>query len=325
MLVTIAAAAYPLDWFDDWSQYEAKLTAWVASASSSSLDKYSGGAAQPWGAAPPSRHPPGAPPAQLLVFPEYGAMELASLGGPAVARDLEASLHEVARHEPARAALHARLARRYGVHILAASGPVFTGPRPVNRATLYGPEGLIGHQDKQIMTRFEREDWHVAAPATPGLRVFDTALGRIGILICYDSEFPPLGRALAEARAEVILCPSCTDSVAGFSRVRIGAMARALEGQCVTVQAPTVLPVRWSLAVDENRGRAAIFGPPDRGWPETGVIAEGPMDAPGWVIATVDRALVAQSRADGAVLPFAHYPESQAAAAVPVIRAPQKP
>ena len=66
----IAAAAYPLDWFDDFNEYEAKLASWVEAAEG----------------------------ADLLVFPEYGAMELASLGGREVAGDPEASLHEVSRH-----------------------------------------------------------------------------------------------------------------------------------------------------------------------------------------------------------------------------------
>ncbi|MFN3275849.1 MAG: carbon-nitrogen hydrolase family protein [Paracoccus sp. (in: a-proteobacteria)] len=274
----IAAAAYPIDWFDDFAAYAAKLTRWVAGAG-----------------------------ADLLVFPEYGAMELASLGGPAVAGDLEASLHEVARHWPDIEALHLDLAARYGCHILGASGPVFAGARPVNRAVLYGPQGRIGHQDKQIMTRFEREEWDVTG--APGLRVFDTVLGRIGVLICYDSEFPLLGRALAEAGTELLLVPSCTDTVAGFHRVRIGAMARALESQCVVVQAPTVGACDWMPALDENRGRAAIYGPPDGFWPETGIIAEGAMDAPGWVRAQVDLSRVRDSRRDGAVLPFRHWPE----------------
>ncbi len=276
----IAAAAYPFDWLPDFDAYRAKISHWVAEAAD----------------------------CDLLVFPEYGAMELASLGGRAVAGDLEASLHEVARHDAARDALHAELAAAHGVHILAASGPCFQGPRPVNRAVLYGPEGRIGHQDKQVMTRFEREDWDVIA--APGLRVFDTAIGRFGVLICYDSEFPLLGRVLAEAGVEVILTPSCTDTVAGYNRVRIGAMARALESQCVVVQAPTVGDVDWSPAIDENRGAAAIYAPPDGFWPESGIVAEGAMDAPGWVKATVDLDLVAQSRRDGRVLPFAHWGET---------------
>lgn len=276
----IAAAAYPLDWFDGFAAYRAKIERWVADARG----------------------------ADLLVFPEYGAMELASLGGRGVAGDLERSLHEVARHAEAAGALHDGLARRHGCHILAASGPVFVGVRPVNRAVLYGPQGVIGHQDKQVMTRFERETWHVEG--APGLRLFQTLLGRIGILICYDAEFPLLGRRLAEAGAELLLVPSCTDSVAGFNRVRIGAMARALESQCVVVHAPTVGDCGWSPAVDENRGRAAIYGPPDGFWPETGIIAEGQMDRPGWVVAEVDLSRVAKSRTHGAVLPFAHWPES---------------
>ena len=276
----IAAAAYPIDWFDSFADYQAKLSAWVADAAD----------------------------ADLLVFPEYAAMELASLGGREVAGDLEASLHEVARHRDAVQTLHLRLAAAHGCHILGASGPVFDGPRPVNRAILYGPQGIVGHQDKQIMTRFEREEWDVIG--APGLRVFDTALGRIGILICYDSEFPLLGRVLAQAGVELLLVPSCTDTVAGFNRVRIGAMARALESQCVVVQAPTVGTCDWMPALDENRGRAAIYGPPDGFWPETGIIAEGEMDQPGWVMADVDLGRVADSRQKGAVLPFAHWPES---------------
>ena len=280
-LVRIAAAAYPFEWFDDFDAYRAKITEWVAEAAD----------------------------CDLLVFPEYGAMELASLGGRAVASDLEASLHEVARHEPARDALHAELAARHGVHILAASGPHFEGQRPVNRAVLYGPQGRIGHQDKQIMTRFEREDWNVIG--APGLRVFDTAVGRIGVLICYDAEFPLLGRVLAEAGVQIILVPSCTDTVAGYNRVRIGAMARALESQCVVVQSPTVGNVDWSPAIDENRGAAGVYAPADGFWPESGVIAEGGMDAPGWVKAEVDLDLVAESRRNGRVLPFLHWGESE--------------
>lgn len=289
--VTIAAAAYPLDWHTGFSDVEAKLGAWVADAAGQGAD--------------------------LLVFPEYAAMELASLGGTAVAADLEAALLEAARHRPALDALLDRLAAAHGVHILGPSGPVYSGARPVNRATLHGPGGRIGHQDKQIMTRFEREDWDVV-PGTEGLTLFETPLGRLGVVICYDSEFPLLARALAEAGAEILLAPSCTETLAGFTRVRVGSMARALENQCVTVQAPLVGAAPWCAGVELNTGRAAIYGPPDRGWPATGIVAEGPLDTPGWVLATVSRSQVAASRADGGVMPFAHWPEQTARIAPPV-------
>ncbi len=273
----IATAAYPMDFLDTWSAYEDKLSAWVAEAAGQGAD--------------------------LLVFPEYGAMELATLAGRDTAGNLEKSLHAVSERVPEADALHARLAVEHRVHILAASAPVFDpglGDRPVNRARLFAPTGERAVQDKQIMTRFEAEEWDVV-PGGP-LYVFDTRLGKIGVLICYDAEFPMLARALIEREAELILVPSCTEAMTGYSRVRIGAMARALEGQCVTVMASTVGDADWSPAVDTNTGRGGIFGPPDTGFPDTGVIAEGRMNAPGWTYAEVDLAGLTRLRADGTVL-----------------------
>lgn len=281
----VAAAAYPLDWFNDWSDYERKLDAWVARAAGEG--------------------------AELLVFPEYGAMELASLGGREVAADIEGALCEVDRHKPGSDAMIARLARHYGVHILAGSGPVYdlphAGDRPVNRASFFGPDGLIGHQDKVMMTRFEREDWKVVPGE--GLQVFDTALGRIGILICYDSEFPLLGRVLAEAGVEILLVPSATEALAGFTRVRVGAMARALEGQFVAVHAPIVGDARWCYGMEENVGAASVYAPPDRGFPPTGILAEGRVGEPGWVHADISREAIAEVRRNGGVLNLSHWPE----------------
>lgn len=281
---TLAAAAYDLTWFDHFDDHAAKLGTWVAEAAGQG--------------------------ARLLVFPEYGAMELSSLGGRAVAGDLEASLHEVARHGAATDALHLDLARRHDCLILGASRPFFTGARPVNRATLYGPEGIIGHQDKQIMTRFEREDWDVVPGA--GLAPFDTDLGRIGVIICYDSEFPLLGRHLVEQGAEVLLAPSCTETLAGFSRVRIGSMARALENQCVVAHAPTVGACDFCPAVDMNTGSAALYGPPDIGFPATGIMAETVLNTPGWAVAEVDLEAIRHVRRDGRVLNHLHWGEQAA-------------
>ena len=242
-----------------------------------------------------------------MVFPEYGAMELASLGGRKVAADLERALHEVAHHGSAVQVLHLELARRYDVIILGASAPYFAAARPVNRAVLFGPDGVIGHQDKQIMTRFEREVWNVVPGQ--GLAPFDTDLGRIGVVICYDSEFPLLARHLVEKGAEVLLAPSCTDSLAGFTRVRVGCMARALENQCIVAQSPTVGICDFCPAVDENVGSAAIYGPPDRGFPADGVLAETALNSPGWAVAEVSLAAVRGVRRDGGVLNHLHWAE----------------
>ncbi len=286
--LTIAAAAYPLSFLPDFSVYAAKITAWVEEAAQKG--------------------------AEILVFPEYAAMELASLGGPEVAQDLHAALSEAARHRALAETLHAELAQQHRVFILMGSGPAVTAKGFVNRASFFGPTGLIGHQDKQIMTRFEREEWQIA-PGQDGLAVFATPKGSFGVTICYDSEFPLLARALAEAGAEVFLVPSCTETVAGFYRVRVGAMARALENQCIAVHAPLVGEAPWCAGCEINRGRAAIYGPPDQGWPETGLLVEGAMDTPGWVVAQVDLSLVGKTRAQGTVLPWQHWPEQHRALA----------
>ena len=144
------------------------------------------------------------------------------------------------------------------------------------------------------------------------MTLFDTALGRIGILICYDSEFPLLGRALKDA--DLILVPSATERMTGYSRVRIGSMARAMENQCVVAMSSVVGDVPWLPAVEAGVGCGGIFGPPDTGFPPTGVIAEGELNAPGWVYADVDLAAVEHVRADGVTLHRSHWDEQDAAA-----------
>jgi predicted amidohydrolase len=278
----IATAAYQMDWLDNWAQYEDKLASWVGGAAKEGAD--------------------------LLVFPEYGAMELATLDGEDAARDLERSLHAVSDRMEDAAALHLKLAAEHGVHILGASAPVNAGfDRPVNRAELYTPNGQRDHQDKQIMTMFERDPWDVMGGGP--LKLFDTALGKIGVLICYDSEFPLLGRALAEA--DIILVPSCTEALAGYWRVRIGAMARALENQCVTAQASLVGQADWSESVDVTIGMGGIFGPPDTGFPSTGVLAEGTLGEPGWTFADVDLETISDVRRAGVVRNRSHWEEQE--------------
>lgn len=273
----IATSAYPLDQLSSWAQYEDKLHRWVAEAAGQGAD--------------------------VLVFPEYGAMELATLEGAEIAGDLEASTQAVSDRMPEADALHARLAAEFGVHILGGSAPSFHAPqpangRPVNRARFFSPDGASNFQDKQIMTRYEAEIWDIA-PGAP-LKLFDTVLGKIGVLICYDSEFPLLGRALSEA--DVILVPSVTEAVTGYSRVRIGSQARALENQCVTAMSSIVGGAYWSDALGATVGAGGIFGPPDRGFPDTGIVAMGDLNAPGWTIAEVDLQQIAELRRDGGVL-----------------------
>ncbi|MEQ9694626.1 carbon-nitrogen hydrolase family protein [Shimia sp. SDUM112013] len=276
----IATAAYSLDFLDSWAGYEDKVFKWVDEAASHG--------------------------AAVLVFPEYAAMELATLEGRAAAMDLQASSRAVSDRMADANALHAHLATEFGVYILGGSAPVFDDRFGlVNRAHFFAPSGESDHQDKQIMTRYERNPWQVGGGGP--LKVFETSFGKVGVLICYDSEFPLLGRALSEC--ELLLVPSCTEALSGYWRVRIGAMARALEGQCVTAMSSLVGAADWSEAVDVNTGAGGVFGPPDTGFPQTGVLAEGVLNQPGWTYADVDLDAVRQVRADGQVLNRTHWSE----------------
>jgi len=274
----IAAAQFPVFRPHDWAEIETTLDAWVNEAAQQG--------------------------AQLLVFPEYGALSIAGLTTANKAPPLREELLSLQPHHARWMALHAELAAKYGVHLLASSFPLQlgTGEQAIfrNRAHLFAPNGKCGWQDKWTMTRFETELWGVSAGDV--LKVFDTALGCIGINICYDVEFPLLARAQVEAGASLILAPSCTDTRAGYWRVRIGAQARALENQCVVVQAPLVGTVDWSAAVDINVGAAGIYTPPDRGLPDNGVIAEGAWCEPQWLIADIAAASLAAVRTNGQVL-----------------------
>jgi predicted amidohydrolase len=242
--------------------------------------------------------------AQLVVFPEYAGMELVSVMPKPVQADLRLQIEHLQELVPAYRETCATLARRYCVYLLAGSMPErvagASGDEFRNRAWMYGQSGEGGFAEKLQMTRFERERWGIAPGS--GQLVVETAVGKLGVAICYDIEFPLLVRRLVAAGAEIIAVPSCTDSAAGYHRVRVACQARALENQCVVVQAPTVGVAPWSIAVDENVGAAGIFGPPDRGFPEDGVIAIGERERPGWVMADVDLDVIAAVRADGQVL-----------------------
>ncbi|MFM2409463.1 MAG: hypothetical protein RL481_291 [Pseudomonadota bacterium] len=277
----IAAAQYPVDAVPDFAAWQAKVARWVQEAAAAG--------------------------ANLLLFPEYAAMEL-SATDPSTAGDLQGSLQTVMATAEAANAHYRALAMHHGVTIAGSSMPTLcTEGRVVNRAMLFVPDGRSAHQDKIMMTRFEREQWDIRGGDT--LRLFRTHLGPIGISICYDIEFPMIARAQAEAGAKVILVPSCTDSMQGYWRVRIGSQARALENQCFVVQAPTVGMAPWSVAVDENYGAAGIFAPPDGDSPDDGVLALGEIGESGWIFANINLWRVVKWRRDGSVRPFTHWPE----------------
>ncbi|MGV6873528.1 carbon-nitrogen hydrolase family protein [Pseudochelatococcus sp. B33] len=285
-MVAFASCQYAISLFDGWEAYAAHLDTLSAEAAGNG--------------------------AELLLLPEYAAMALTGLLPEDERGDLAKSIAGIQPLIPRWLALSADVARRHRVHFCPGSAPVLDPDGKYrNRAFLFGPDGPLGHQDKLVMTRFEREQWFIAG-GVEGLRVFDTPFGRLGILICYDNEFPIPARRLAEMGADLVLAPSCTDTEAGYHRVRIGAQARALENQFAVLVSSTAGMAPWSPAVDENYGRAALYVPADRGMPPDGVFAESEAICTAtsrWLHGDIDLARVRALRREGQVALFRDWPE----------------
>lgn len=226
--------------------------------------------------------------AQLVVLPEYLALEAAATLDAGIRTDFLRSLAGLQAHHEDFLALARELASKHSIHLVAGSFLLDVGGgRYRNRSYFVSPEGRVVHQDKLTLTGFER----AAGAIEPGdeLKVFDTDFGRVGIDVCYDVEFPLYARAQVEAGARVILVPSCTDTQAGANRVRVGCQARALENQIYVACAVTAGVAEWSPALDLNTGRAAVYTPIDRGFPSDGVLARADEGAD-WTIAELDLA-----------------------------------
>lgn len=248
--------------------------------------------------------------AQLLLLPEYAGLVLSGQLPSEQRSDLHGSIAAIQPLLPRWLALCEGIARDLQLYFQPGTMPVLDADGQYrNRAWLFGPQGCLGFQDKLMMTRFEREQWSISAGS--GLRVFETGLGRIGILVCYDNEFPLLAHTLAEAGADLILAPSCTDTEAGFHRVRIGAQARALENQIAVLQSPTVGLAPWSPALDENIGHAALYVPSDYGMPANGIVAQSDELCPDqsrWLLADLDLQQVRRLREQGQVFTRRDWP-----------------
>ncbi|WAC10503.1 carbon-nitrogen hydrolase family protein [Dyadobacter pollutisoli] len=277
MSVTIASAQYPITEHADFGSWAKHIESWVADAAGKGAD--------------------------LLLFPEYGAMELVSIFSEAIRNDIRRQVKELNAIGSDFCQVFEKLARKYNVIIVAPSIPVIDSGKNLNRAYVFSPAGLAGYQDKFFMTRFENEQWGIeSAPKT--LTIFETTWGKFGIQICYDVEFAIGSQLLCAAGASLLLAPSCTETIRGATRVHVGARARALENQAYSVVSQTVGQALWSPAVDINYGYAAFYSTPDKDLPEQGIISSMTPQKEGWLIQQLDFSKINAVREDGAVFNF---------------------
>lgn len=268
----IAVAKYPIDPVEHFDDFALKQWRWLQEAAS--LD------------------------AQVAVLPEYLSLELASILPAHVQSDLPATLAALQPYREDWLRLFEDLARQTGLHLVAGTFLLDIGGRYRNRADLFSPDGGHRWQDKLQLTGFEKKTGVIEGG--DALKVFEIEGLRAGISICYDIEFPLPVRAQCEAGAQLLLVPSCTDTAAGATRVRVGCLARALENRCFVAQAVTAGESPWNPALDVNTGEATLYAPMDVGFPADGIVAvtQSPY---GWTCADVDIAALAASRTDAQV------------------------
>ncbi|MFC0215568.1 carbon-nitrogen hydrolase family protein [Paenibacillus chartarius] len=234
--------------------------------------------------------------ADFVLFPELFTTQLLSIGGAdGKALPIEALPGFTAEYER----LFTRLARDTGMHIIGGTHIIEEDGRLYNEAYLFYPDERIGRQRKLHITPTEVKEWRMAAGGE--LQVFDTDKGRIGLLVCYDVEFPEIVR-MAKARGiDVLFCPSCTDDRHGFHRVRYSCHARTIENQIYVVTTGTVGSLPTVDFMRGNFGQAAVLTPNDVPFPPGGVLAAGEINDDMIITADLDLELLYKVREKGSV------------------------
>lgn len=173
----------------------------------------------------------------------------------------------------------------------------------VNQAGLFFPDGRKEIQNKIQLTPEEKTRWNLEAGE--GINIIESDWGRLAILTCYDIEFPELSRIAADQGVELILCPSYTDTVAGYHRVQNCVHARAIENQLFVALSGIVGELEEQrLQIDRGNCRAGIFGPCDVPFPDDGVILAGELNEDMLIVTEIDFAMLRENRNYGIVAPF---------------------
>ena len=193
------------------------------------------------------------------------------------------------------------LALRFGVTIIGGSQPVASGKHLINSSPICLPDGRVIEQSKLHVTPNERKWWGISGGDS--LVVIDAPAGRIGVLICYDAEFPELARYLADHGAEILFVPFCTDNRQGYYRVRYCCHARAIENQIYVAMAGNVGNLPDVLNMDIQYGQAAVLTPSDFEFARDGIAAEADSNEETVLVCDLDLSELYTARSNGTVRP----------------------
>jgi predicted amidohydrolase len=191
------------------------------------------------------------------------------------------------------------LARQFSINIVAGSHPTRRDDGIHNVAYLFMKDGTVHTQDKLHITPNEARWWGMRGGNT--LEVFETDRVKVGILICYDCEFPELGRLLADRGVEILFVPFCTDERQGYLRVRYCAQARAIENNMFVAIAGNVGNLPDVENMDIQYAQSAIFTPSDFMFARDGIAAEVNPNVETVLVCDVNATNIVRSRESGTV------------------------
>lgn len=191
------------------------------------------------------------------------------------------------------------LAVSYNVNIIAGSMPIIEDKDLYNVTYLCRRDGTSERYFKIHPTPSEAHDWGIKGGNE--IPVFDTDCGRIGILVCYDVEFPEAARIQALQGMDILFVPFMTDTQNGYNRVRCCAQARAIENECYVAISGNVGNLPKVNNMDLQFSQSAIFTPSDFAFPVNGIKAEATPNTETIVVADVDLLLLKELHVLGSV------------------------
>lgn len=187
----------------------------------------------------------------------------------------------------------------YNVNIITGSMPFVKGGQLFNVGYLCRRDGSIEHYSKIHVTPNEAAAWGIVGGSK--IKVFDTDAGKIGILICYDVEFPELPRLLALQGMEILFVPFLTDTQNAFTRVKCCAQARAIENECFVAIAGGIGNLPGVHNMDIQYAQSAVFTPADFAFPTNGIKGEATPNTEMVLVVDVEVDLVKRLRSQGSV------------------------
>lgn len=192
-----------------------------------------------------------------------------------------------------------KLSISYNINIITGSMPEVIDDHLYNVGYLCKRDGTIERFEKLHVTPDEAKVWGMKGGSE--IHAFDTDCGKIGILICYDVEFPELSRILADEGMDILFVPFLTDTQNGYSRVRYCAQARAIENECFVAIAGSVGNLPKVHNMDIQYAQSMVLTPCDFAFPTNGIKSEATPNTEMILIADVDIDLLTELHNQGGV------------------------